>query len=91
MNSNLRNRIMSSFTRDPLPMFEERLERLCRRVGYERPVLHGQISIEVGCSLEQVSREMEMLLDAGKVRLVSPEELKARSLESRSIAYLLVR
>ena len=81
---------VSSFTRVPLPKFEECLRRLCRRVGNERPVLAGQISIEVGCSLEHVAREMETLLDAGKVRLVSPEELRERALEPRAIAYLLI-
>jgi len=81
---------MSSFTRSPLPRFEERLRALCQRVA-PRPVLHGEIAIEVGCSLEQVTRQMEAFLDAGTFRYVSAEELKARALEPRAIAYMLIR
>ncbi len=84
----LRNEV-SSFTRAPLPKFEERLRSLCQRKG--RPVYHGEIAIEVGCSLEHVSREMETLIDAGKFRLVEADELKARAIEPRVIAYAVVR
>lgn len=84
----LRNEV-SSFTRSPLPAFEERLRSLCHRKG--RPVYHGEIALEVGCSLEHVSREMETLIDAGKFRLVEADELKARAIEPRVIAYAVVR
>ncbi len=84
----LRNEV-PSFTRAPLPQFEERLRSLCQRKG--RPVFHGEIALEMGCSLEHVSREMETLVDAGKFRLVAANELKARAIESRVIAYAVVR
>lgn len=80
---------MSAFTRTPLPHFEERLRCLCQRKG--RPVLHGEIALEVGCSLEQVSREMERLLDAGAYRRVEEAELRARAIEPRVIAYTPVK
>ena len=52
---------------------------------------HGEIALEVGCSLEHVAREMETLVDAGKFRLVEADELKARAIEPRVIAYAVVR
>ena len=83
----LRNHV--SIIRSPLPKFEERLRSLYQRKG--RPVFHGEIALEVGCSLEHVAREMETLIDAGKFRLVEADELKARAIEPRVIAYALVR
>lgn len=80
---------MSAFARAPLPHFEERLRCLCQRK--DRPVLHGEIALEVGCSLEQVSREMERLLDCGKYRRVEEAELRARAMEPRAIAYALIK
>jgi hypothetical protein len=53
--------------------------------------LHGEIALEVGCSLEQVAREMERLLDSGAYRLVAEAELKKRAMEPRAIAYALVK
>ncbi len=79
---------VSTFTRSPLPKFEERLRSLCQRKG--RPVMHGEVALEVGCSLEHVTREMEVLIDAGVYRVVGPDELKARALEPRVLAYTLV-
>lgn len=80
---------VSAFARTPLPQFEERLRCLCQRKG--RPVLHGEIALEVGCSLEQVAREMERLLDTGAYRRVEESELRARALEPRVIAYAPVK
>lgn len=80
---------MSAFARSPLPHFEERLRCLCQKK--DRPVLHGEIALEVGCSLEQVAREMERLLDAGVYRRVDEKELRARCMEPRCIAYALVK
>lgn len=80
---------VSAFARSPLPQFEERLRCLCQRK--DRPILHGEIALEVGCSLEQVAREMERLLDAGAYRRVEESELRARALEPRVIAYVLVK
>jgi len=85
--SRLRNQV-SSFARASLPLFEERLRSLCHRKG--RPVYHGEISLEMCCSLEQVAREMETLVDAGKYRLVDADELKKRAIEPRVIAYAAV-
>lgn len=79
---------VSSFARVPLPKFEERLRSLCLRKG--RPVLHGEVALEVGCSLEHVAREMQPLLDSGVYRVVGPDELRTRSLEPRALAYALV-
>lgn len=72
-----------------MPKFEERLRSLCHRKG--RPVMHGEIALEVGCSLEHVTREMNPLVDSGAYRVVGTDELKARSMESRVLAYALVR
>jgi hypothetical protein len=80
---------VSAFARAALPHFEERLRCLCQRKG--RPVLHGEIALEVGCSLEQVTREMERLLDVGAYRRVEESELRARAIEPRVIAYALVK
>ncbi len=41
-----------------IPHFRDRLERIFARVS--RPVMSGEISLEVGCSLAQVAREMEI-------------------------------
>lgn len=78
-----------ALTRTPLPHFEERLRCLCHRKG--RPVFHGEIALEVGCSLEQVSREMETLLELGAYRRVEEAELRARALSPRVIAYAIVK
>ena len=80
---------VSALVRTLLPQFEERLRCLCQRKG--RPVLHGEIALEVGCSLEQVAREMEKLLEAGGFRRVEESELRSRSMEPRAIAYAVVR
>ena len=79
---------MSSFTRSPLPLFEERLRSLCHRKG--RPVYHGEIALEMCCSLEHVAREMEALIDSGKYRLCTADELKKRAIEPRVLAYTYV-
>jgi len=86
--SRLRNQV-SSFARSPLPLFEERLRSLWQHVK-PRPILHGEIALEMCCSLEQVAREMETLVDAGKYRLVDADELKKRAIEPRVIAYAAV-
>ncbi len=92
MSMTLERRYVSDVTtlaRTPLPQFEERLRCLCHRKG--RPVFHGEIALEVGCSLEQVSREMEALLCSGAYRRVEEAELRARSLAPRVIAYAIVK
>lgn len=81
--------VSATFVRAPLPLFEERLRCLCHRK--DRPVLHGEIALEVGCSLEQVAREMERLLDSGTYRRVAEAELRKRSMEPRAIAYAIVK
>ncbi len=91
MNSRLNRYVpdVSAFVRASLPHFEERVRCLCHRK--ERPILHGEIALEVGCSLEQVAREMERLLDSGDFRRVEESELRARSMEPRAIAYIVVK
>ncbi len=81
--------VSATFARSPLPHFEERLRCLCQRK--DRPVLHGEIALEVGCSLEQVAREMERLLDSGVYRRVAVDELRKRSMEPRAVAYVIVK
>lgn len=77
------NDVSAAFARTPLPHFEERLRCLCQRK--DRPVLHGEIALEVGCSLEQVAREMEKLLETGSYRRVEESELRKRAMEPRAI------
>jgi hypothetical protein len=80
---------MSFFTRVPIPHFEERLR--CLSLNKDRPVLHGEIALWIGCSLEQVTREMEPLLDSGTFRRVEESELRACCMEPRCVAYKLVK
>lgn len=69
-----------------IPHFRDRLERIFARVS--RPVMSGEISLEVGCSLAQVAREMEDLCATGEYRQVEPDELRKRGMEPRVIAYV---
>ncbi len=71
-----------------IPRFEERLRSLCQRKG--RPVMHGEIALEVCCSLNRVDIEMAPLLEFGSFRLVTVAELKSLSMSVRVIAYTLV-
>lgn len=69
-----------------IPHFRDRLERLITRVS--RPVMSGEISLEVGCSLAQVVREMEDLCATGAYRQVEPDELRKHGMEPRVLAYV---
>jgi hypothetical protein len=69
-----------------IPHFQARLEPLFARMS--RPVMLGEISIEIGCSLAQVEREMNDLCAIGVYRLAEPAELKARGMESRVLAFV---
>jgi len=71
-----------------IPHFRDRLERLVTRVN--RPVMCGEIALEVGCSLAHVEREMNDLIEAGEYRQVEPDELRKRSMEPRALAYARV-
>lgn len=71
-----------------IPHFRDRLERLVSRV--DRPVMSGEISLEIGCSLAHVVREMDDLIDAGVYRQVEPDELRKRGMEPRVLAYARV-
>lgn len=56
-----------------------------QRVG--RPVLQGEIALEVGCSLVQVEREMTHLLESGDYARLSIDELKKLGYGSETIAF----
>jgi hypothetical protein len=71
-----------------IPHFCDRLERLATRLG--RPVMCGEISLEVGCTLAHVEREMDDLIAAGAYRRVEPDELRSRGMEPRALAYARV-
>jgi hypothetical protein len=71
-----------------IPHFRDRLERLVSRVA--RPVMSGEIALEVGCSLAHVVREMDDLVKAGAYRQVEPEELRKHGIEPRVLAYMRV-
>lgn len=71
-----------------IPHFRDRLERLVTRVG--RPVMSGEIALEIGCSLAHVVREMDDLVEANEYRLVEPDELRTRGMEPRVLAYARV-
>jgi hypothetical protein len=75
-------------THSKIPHFSQCLERLFSRVN--RPVMSGEICLEVGCSIAQVVFEMELLCDSGKYKIVEPEELKKRGMEPRVLAYARV-
>lgn len=68
-----------------LPNFKQRLDAYSSRVG--RPVLQGEIALEIGCSLAQVEREMEHIVDSGEYVRLSKNELKAIGLGSEVIAF----
>lgn len=71
-----------------IPHFRDRLERLVTRVG--RPVLSGEIALEVGCSLAHVEREMDDLIEANEYRRVEPNELRSCGMEPHVLAYARV-
>lgn len=69
-----------------IPHFGKCLDRLFSRV--DRPVMSGEICLEIGCSIAQVLYEMESLCESGKYRIVEPEELKRRGMEPTVLAYV---
>lgn len=71
-----------------IPHFRDRLERLISRVA--RPVMSGEIALEVGCSLAHVEREMSDLVEVGVYKQVDPDELRKRGMEPRALAYVRV-
>lgn len=75
-----------SLSRVKLPKFRERLERLVDRV--DRPVMSGEIALEIGVSLAQVEREMEALCEAGAYRVAEVSELRSRGWDPRVLAYV---
>jgi hypothetical protein len=75
-----------AFARAPLPYFEERLCSLYMRVG-KRPLLCGEISLEIGCSLEHVVREMERLILNEQWEQLDPETLRTMKYDVRLVMY----
>ncbi len=73
-----------------LPHFVERFASLCRRRS-PKPVTHGEVALEVGASLAQVTVELEPLLEAGVCRVATEEELISASLERRVLAYVMLK
>lgn len=71
-----------------IPHFRDRLDRLASRLS--RPIMSGEISLEVGCSLAHVVREMDDLVEAGAYRQVEPDELRKHGMEPRVLAYARV-
>jgi hypothetical protein len=69
-----------------LPKFAARVDSLFERV--QRPVKQGEIALDVGCSLEQVEREMKSLCDLGAYRRAEVEELKKLGWDVRVIAFV---
>jgi hypothetical protein len=69
-----------------IPHFQDRLEMLFARIN--RPVMSGEIALEICCSLAQVVREMDDLCAAGFYRQVEPNELKMCGMEPTVLAYL---
>lgn len=70
-----------------LPHFHDRAMGLFTRL--RRPVYHGELAVEAGCSLDQVTRELASWLESGRCRVVTPDELLALGLEPRALAYRL--
>lgn len=70
----------------PLPKFRDRLEFLA---GYlRRPLLHGELALDMCCSLEQVTREMDPLVESRAYRALSVEELVELGMDPRVLAYV---
>ncbi len=71
-----------------IPHFLEAVNRLVSRVN--RPVLSGEIALEIGCSLAHVEREMNELISNGLYRQIEPEELISRGMSTLVLAYARV-
>jgi hypothetical protein len=67
--------------------FQSRLETLIRN-RTPRPILHGAIAAWCGCSLEAAERELEAVLEAGRLRRLTVAELRAEGWRSDVVAYV---